>query len=46
MSIYERTDVDHKGTDKVTDLEHGIGEALVHKRGSRSSGDRPSVYPH
>ena len=38
MSVYERTDVDHKGTDKVTDLERGIGAALVHARGGRSSG--------
>jgi hypothetical protein len=38
MSVYERTDVDDKGTDKVTDLERSVGGALVHARDGRSSG--------
>ena len=35
MSVYERTDVDYEGTDKVTDLERSIGEVLVHAGGGR-----------
>jgi len=38
VSVYERTDVDDKGTDKATDLERSIGEVLVHARDGRSSG--------
>jgi hypothetical protein len=37
MSVHERTDVEHKGTDKVTGLERGIGAALVNARDCRSS---------
>ena len=37
MSVYERIDVEHKGTDKVTDLERSAGGALVDTRGSRGS---------
>ena len=32
MSVHERIDIDHKGTDKVTGVEWCIGEALVHGR--------------
>jgi len=32
MSVHERTDVDYKGADKVTDLGRGIGAELVHSR--------------
>ena len=38
MSVYERTDVDYKGTGKVTDLERSIGEVLVHAGDGRGSG--------
>jgi len=38
VSVYERTDIDDKGTDKATDLERSIGEVLVHARDGRSSG--------
>ena len=38
MSVDERTEIDHKGTDKVTGLERGIGGALIHARDGRSSG--------
>jgi hypothetical protein len=40
MSVYERTDVDYKGTDQVTDLERGIGAVLVNARDCRSSGGK------
>ena len=36
MSVYERTDVDHKGTDKVAGLERDIRGTLVHARDCRS----------
>ncbi len=34
MSVYERTDVEHKRTGEVTDLERSVGGALVDGRGS------------
>ena len=37
MSVYERTDVEHKGTDEVTDLERSVGGALVDTRGGGGS---------
>ena len=38
VSVYERTDVDYKGTAKVADLERSIGGALVHARDGKGSG--------
>jgi hypothetical protein len=38
MSVNERTDVDYKGTGKVTDLERSVGGALVYARDGRGSG--------
>jgi hypothetical protein len=37
VSVYGRTDVDHKRTDKVADPELNNGAALVHARGGRGS---------
>ena len=34
---HERTDIDHKGTDEVTDLERRTGGTLVRARGGRGS---------
>ena len=38
VSVYERTDVDHRRTDTVADLELNTGAELVHERGGRGSG--------
>jgi hypothetical protein len=38
MSVHERIDIDHKGTDKVTGIEWCTGGALVHARDCRGSG--------
>jgi len=36
MSVYERADVEYKGTAEVTGLERSVRRALVDTRGSRS----------
>jgi len=30
MSVNERTDIDYKGTEQITDSKRGIGKALAH----------------
>jgi len=35
MSVHGRTDVDDEGTDKVADLERGVGALVVGARGGR-----------
>jgi hypothetical protein len=34
MSVNERTDIDYKGAEQITDTERGIGKALAYERGS------------
>jgi hypothetical protein len=38
MSVNERIDIDHKGTEQITDSKRGIGEALAHARSSQDNG--------
>jgi len=38
MSVYERTDIDYKGAEQITDSERGIGKALAHAGGGQSNG--------
>jgi len=38
MSVNERTDIDYKRAEQVTDSERGIGEALANARGGKSNG--------
>jgi hypothetical protein len=38
MSVDERTDIDYEGTDKVADLERGVGALVVGARGGRGLG--------
>jgi len=37
MSVYERTDVEYKGTGEVTGLEGGVREPMVDGRGGGGS---------
>jgi hypothetical protein len=38
MSVNERTDIDYKRAEQVTDSKRGIGKALAHAGGGQDNG--------